>query len=31
MIIMNGIVYGGEPEEILSILKVKVLTDYFKI
>ena len=31
MFIMNGIVYGGEPEEILSILKVKVLTDYMML
>lgn len=31
MFIMNGIVYGGEPEEILSILKVKVLPDYMML
>lgn len=31
MFIMNGIVYGGKPEEILSILKVKPLPDYMML
>ncbi len=31
MFIMNGFVYGGEPEKILSILKVKTLPDYIML